>query len=69
MALQFISLDSFPTYTALSTDIVSNKIAGASLIGKTVFTTDDNAWYIITGSSLELATFKLPAATGFAQEC
>lgn len=59
MALQFISVDSFPTYIALSTDIVDGKIVGASLVGKTIFTTDDANWYIIK-KDLNLTAFDLP---------
>jgi hypothetical protein len=43
MALKFIGSDSIPAYIALSTDIVNDKIMGASNIGKLVFTTDDAA--------------------------
>lgn len=62
MALILISESSFPAYLALSTDITSGStIEGASLIGKTVFTTDDGAWYIVSGSELILTPFVLPA--------
>ena len=47
MSLIFVSSDSFPSYLALSTDITGSKIEGASLIGKTVYTTDDKKWYIV----------------------
>lgn len=47
MTLQFISIDSTPNYIAQSTDISGSKIAGASSVGYTVLTTDDNKWYII----------------------
>ena len=66
MALQLISGNSFPTYLALSTDISGSVIKGASLIGKTIYTTDDEKWYIITGeyltssSGLKIVDFKLP---------
>lgn len=62
MALVFLGKNSVPTYTALSTDIVTNKITGASYIGKTVYTTDDNAWYIIK-SDLTLVAYKDPKLT------
>jgi len=61
MALFSISPDAFPAYIALSTDISGSKISGASLIGKTVYTTDDKKWYIITGSELLLESFVQPA--------
>lgn len=61
MALKFISIDAFPTFIALSTDISGSKIAGASLVGKTVYTTDDKAWYIIL-EDLTLADFVMPPA-------
>ena len=61
MALQFISSESIPTYVALSTDIVSSQIAGAVLVGKTIFTTDDGKWYIIR-KNLDLADYVLPVA-------
>lgn len=47
MALHFISNDAYPNYIALSTDISGSKINGASSIGRTVMTIDDNSWYII----------------------
>jgi hypothetical protein len=59
MALTFVGKMNVPTYTALSTDISSSKIAGASIIGGTVFTTDDAAWYIIN-ANLELTAYVLP---------
>lgn len=37
-----------PTYSALSTDIVENKITGASVIGAKVFITDTKQSYIIS---------------------
>jgi hypothetical protein len=59
MALTFVGKMNVPTYTALSTDISSSKIAGASIVGGTVFTTDDAAWYIIK-ANLELTAYVLP---------
>lgn len=59
MTLQFISLNSTPTYIALSTDIVGGKIIGASSIGGTVLTTDDGSWYIIK-KDLNLSPYSLP---------
>ena len=47
MALTFIRMDSVPTYLALSTDISGSKIAGAGMVGKTVYITDLQKWYII----------------------
>ena len=50
MALHFIGLDSLPAYIALSGDISGSTISGASHIGKTVYITDTQTWYITTGS-------------------
>jgi hypothetical protein len=46
MALNLVK-DSAPRYTALSTDIVDNKIAGAKYIGAIVYLTDTKKWKII----------------------
>lgn len=63
MALTLISIDSFPAYVALSTDVTSGcPLEGATLIGKTVYTVDDKKWYIISASGLILEPFVLPAA-------
>lgn len=65
MTLQFISNDSFPAYIAISADITSGStISGASQIGKTVYVTDTQEWYIITGSSLLLLPFEMPEQAG-----
>jgi hypothetical protein len=64
MSVTLIGKDNFPTYIALSTDITSGSIVNTPLIGKTVYTTDDQAWYIITGtsgSSYKTASFVMPA--------
>lgn len=64
MAVTFIGKENFPTYLALSTDIVSGSIAGTPLIGKTVYTYDDGAWYIIvytSGSMYNLESYVMPA--------
>lgn len=62
MALTLISIDSFPAYLALSTDVTSGcALDGAYLVGKTVYTTDDGKWYIISASGLTLEPFVLPA--------
>lgn len=65
MTIQFIEKDAFPTYIGLSTDIVSGSlVVGTPLIGKTIYTTDDGSWYIITGtsgSSYIVATYVMPA--------
>ncbi len=59
MALNFISLESTPTYIATSDDVVDSKIAGANLIGKTVYITDIKSWYVI-GKDLNLLEYTLP---------
>jgi hypothetical protein len=48
-----------PTYYALSTDIVDNKISGASIAGARVYITDTNVWYFIK-SDLTLQILSLP---------
>lgn len=63
MALKSISENSTPAFIALSTDIVDNKIAGASLVGKTVLTTNDGEWYIIK-DDLTLSPYALPVIFG-----
>jgi len=47
MTLHFVSRDISPNYTALSTDISGGKIAGANIIGATIYLTDTNVWKII----------------------
>lgn len=61
MALKLIGHDSVPSFIALSTDIVGNKITGASLTGKLVLTTDDGKWHIIK-SDQTLADYTLPVS-------
>lgn len=59
MALKFINETSVPAYICLSTDIVLSTIAGLSLVGKLVFTTDTAEWYIIE-NDLTLSPYALP---------
>jgi hypothetical protein len=59
MALVFVGHMNIPTYTALSTDIATNAITGASIVGGTVFLTDTAAWKIIK-PDLTLADYVLP---------
>jgi hypothetical protein len=59
MALQFISENSTPAYTALTTDVVNSKIDGASLVGKLIYMTNNHSWYIIN-TDLTLSTYVLP---------
>jgi hypothetical protein len=59
MALTFIREDNVPTYLCLSTDIVEQKIEGASLVGKTVLATDTGNWYVIE-KDLTLSVYSLP---------
>lgn len=47
MAANYISAQAHRYYTALSTDIVDNKITGASYVGIPVYITDTKTWYII----------------------
>lgn len=61
MALTFMSVNSLPTYTALSTDISGSKIDGAAIVSGTVFLTDSGDWKIIL-PDLTLAEFILPVA-------
>jgi hypothetical protein len=60
MALVFLGKNSVPTYTALSSDIATNAIPGATFVGKTVYTTDDGKWFIIK-KDLTLAVYKAPS--------
>lgn len=62
MAVTFISIDSFPTYLALSTDIDTGKIPEATAVGKTVLLTDTGAWKIITAGDGTVADFTFPTA-------
>ena len=64
MSVTFVGKDNFPTYVALSTDIVSGSIIGTPMIGKTVYSMDDQKWYIVSeasGSSFYLESFVMPA--------
>jgi len=47
MSLVFINKYAHPMYTALSTDIADNKIAGANTIGGTLYLTDTDVWKIV----------------------
>lgn len=68
MTLRFISLDSFPAYIALSTDVdtTGSSIVGGVNLGKTIYLTDSQAWYIATGSlsgsSMKIEKFLMPKA-------
>jgi hypothetical protein len=59
MALNFVGKMNVPNYTALSTDVSTNKIAGASIIGAIVLLTDTGSWKVIL-SDLTLADYALP---------
>jgi len=64
MSVQFIEKNNFPTYIAQASDIVSGSVLGTPLIGKTIYTWDDGAWYIITGASgsgYTTASYVMPA--------
>ena len=64
MTVYFIGKDCFPTYMAESGDITSGSIAGTPLIGKTVYTWDDQSWYIVveaSGSMFYLQSYVMPA--------
>jgi hypothetical protein len=63
MTLKFIASNSYPAFLALSTDMdtSASTIAGASLIGKTVYMTDNGNWYIID-SDLVLVPFYFPTS-------
>ena len=63
MALKFISINSVPTYFAVSGDISNGKIAGATMIGKTVYLTDTGAWKIITADDGTVVDYKSPAVS------
>ena len=59
MALTKLGIGNFPTYTCLTTDIVTNAVVGATIIGGTIFVTDNATWKIIL-PDLTLAPFKFP---------
>lgn len=59
MALTLISSEKTPTYLAVAADIVDSKIAGANIVGATVYLTDTGAWKIIT-ADLTLVAYKAP---------
>lgn len=64
MAIIFLGKESFPTYMALSTDVTTGCAVGLSIMGGTVYTTDDQKWYIIydtSGSRGVIESFKMPA--------
>ena len=61
MTLHFIGLGKEPAYLAVSSDIVDNKIAGATVIGQKVLLTDTGAWKIII-EDLTLIDYVLPSA-------
>jgi len=47
MTLKFIGRNSNPNYIAESSDIVDNKIAGANIIGGTIYLLDVDSWRIV----------------------
>lgn len=59
MALVDLGPNNVPNYTALSSDISSSKITGASRVSNIVLTTNDLKWYIIL-ADLTLADYGLP---------
>lgn len=59
MTLVFINKNSVPNYIAVSTDIVNSTIDGISMVGGTVYTSDDSQWYVIK-NDLTLSTYALP---------
>ncbi len=64
MSVMFVSLEGMPTYIAKSTDITSGSILGTPLLGKTVYTVDDQKWFIVgetSGSSYFLYDYVMPA--------
>jgi hypothetical protein len=61
MALVYLGVNNVPTYTALSTDISSGRIAGANLVSRLVYLTDTAQWKFIypdltLGDYLNLST-------------
>lgn len=63
MSVTFLGKENTPAYMALSSDISSGSIVDVSIVGATLYTTDDQAWYIISGisgSSFTLESFSLP---------
>ena len=62
MGLIFVGKETRPTYIALSSDIVANKISGASHVGGTVYLTDIDVWKIIE-ADLTLGEYALSFGT------
>jgi len=62
MSLTFIGEQKTPSYLALTTDISGSAIAGANIVGATVYITDTPAWYIIK-PDLKLAPYFFPKLT------
>jgi hypothetical protein len=60
MALVYVGPLNTPNYTALATDIGTNKITGAVRPGNTIFLTDTAAWKIVM-DDLTLADYAIPA--------
>ena len=59
MTLQLISANALPAYIAESSDVSGSSCPGAALIGKTVYTKDDQKWFIIVSSGC-VAAYKFP---------
>jgi len=59
MALNYIGAMNVPNYTALSTDVVGNSIAGASRVGNLILLTDTGIWKVIL-DDLTLEDYALP---------
>jgi hypothetical protein len=59
MATIFVGKNCTPTFVCLSTDIIGNALPGASLVGATIFCTDNSEWHIIL-PDLSLAEYVLP---------
>lgn len=61
MSLIFVGKMNVPTYTCLDADIIANAVAGATIVGGTIFVTDTAVWKIIK-PDLTLAPYVLPVS-------
>jgi len=59
MTLTLLSAGGMPAYIATSSDVSGSSCPGASLIGKIIYTKDDQKWYIVVSSGC-VASYVLP---------
>jgi hypothetical protein len=59
MTIVFMGNHSFPTYTALTTDVVANGLPSGTIVGGTIYLTDTSEWFILD-TSLKMQEFVFP---------